>query len=125
FQYLEMELSQLAEACRGSGALLKVNLEDQYLTEELKIVACRVVKRAGADFIATSNSGDLPLLKEYSRDRLQLKCAPSASDPDTIVPLYEAGWRRIQCRSTQPVLAAIQQRLEAQLNAAQNAGTPG
>ena len=41
FQYLETELLQMADACHQSGALLKVNLESEFLTEELNIIACR------------------------------------------------------------------------------------
>ena len=46
FQYLETELLQMADACHQSAALLKVNLESEFLTEELNIIACRIARRA-------------------------------------------------------------------------------
>jgi deoxyribose-phosphate aldolase len=46
FQYVEMELQQSAEECHKQGALLKVIFENAYLTDELKIVACRIAARA-------------------------------------------------------------------------------
>ena len=47
FQYVEMELQQMAEACHEGGAILKVAFENGYLTEDLKTIACKIVKRAG------------------------------------------------------------------------------
>lgn len=79
FQYLEMELLQIAEACHENGALLTVNLETQHLSEEHKIVACRVSKRAGADFLATPEPSDISLLGQYTRDRIQLKLRDAAT----------------------------------------------
>src|SRR5208337_4058908 len=54
FQHVQTELIQMAEMCRQEGAVLKVILENAYLTEELKIVACRCCARAGVDFVSTS-----------------------------------------------------------------------
>ena len=46
FQYVQMELQQMAELCHKEGALLKVILENAYLSDELKIIACRCCERA-------------------------------------------------------------------------------
>src|ERR1022692_2470127 len=54
FQYVQMELQQMAETCRKEGALVKVILENAYLTDELKIIACRCCERAEVDFVKTS-----------------------------------------------------------------------
>src|SRR5262249_43545584 len=54
FQHVETELQQAAGACHEHGAILKVIFENAYLTDELKIVACRICSRAGADFVKTS-----------------------------------------------------------------------
>ena len=61
FQYVEMELQQMAEACHEGGAVLKVAFENGYLTEDLKTIACKIVKRAEADYARTSTPfGPLP-----------------------------------------------------------------
>src|SRR5437879_5038786 len=39
FQHVESELLQCAEECHKQGAILKVIIENAYLTEELKLVA--------------------------------------------------------------------------------------
>ena len=48
FQYVEMELQQMAEACHEGGAILKVAFENGYLSDDLKTIACKIVKRAGS-----------------------------------------------------------------------------
>jgi len=111
FQYLETELLQMAESCHQSGAVLKVNLESEYLTEELKIVACRVARRAGADFIGTTKAEDVPLLKTHSRDRLKIKMSLAHSDLDTLIALRDAGCLRIQVNDPRAVLDAWKAKL--------------
>src|SRR6185436_8997926 len=54
FQYVERELLQAAEECHKQGAILKVIFENAYLTDEHKIVACRICNRAAVDFAKTS-----------------------------------------------------------------------
>ena len=54
FQHVQMELLQISESCHKEGALLKVILENAYLTDELKIIACRCCERAEVDFVKTS-----------------------------------------------------------------------
>ena len=54
FQYVETELLQMAKACHESGAILKVIFENAYLTDDLKIIACKICKRAEVDFVKTS-----------------------------------------------------------------------
>jgi deoxyribose-phosphate aldolase len=51
---VQREIASLAAACHQGGAILKVILETALLTEELKGVACRLSKDAGADFVKTS-----------------------------------------------------------------------
>ncbi|MEO8028912.1 MAG: deoxyribose-phosphate aldolase, partial [Bryobacteraceae bacterium] len=54
FQYVEMELTQLAQACHEGGAILKVVFENAYLTDDLKTIACRLCKRAEVDYARTA-----------------------------------------------------------------------
>ena len=50
---IEQEIQALAAAVEGH-AILKVILETCLLTEEEKILACQIAKRAGADYVKTS-----------------------------------------------------------------------
>jgi deoxyribose-phosphate aldolase len=113
FQYLETELLQMAEACHQSGALLKVNLESEFLTEELNIIACRIARRAGADYIGTSKLEDVALLLSHSRDRLKIKCHAPIGDLERALGFQSAGCARIEIAEPIPVLEAWKARCGA------------
>ena len=106
FQYLETELLQMADACHQSAALLKVNLESEFLTEELNIIACRIARRAGADYIGTNKLEDVPLLLSHARDRLKIKCHGQIGDLDRVLALREAGCLRIELQEPVAILDA-------------------
>jgi len=111
FQYLEMELLQMAESCHQSGATLKINMESEHLDEELKILCCRIARRAGADYIGTNRLEDVALLKAHSRDRLKIKISAPNADLDTILAYRDAGITRIQVSDPAPVLEAWKARI--------------
>ena len=51
---VENDIRGVAEVCHEGGALLKVILENAYLSDEEKVEACRIAQRAGADYVKTS-----------------------------------------------------------------------
>lgn len=111
FQYLEMELVQMAEACHQSGATLGVALETAHLNDELMIVACRICRRAGADFIAAPRLEDCALLKEYSKERLRLKASGGVDSLEQAWQFRNAGCERLQTTSTAAILEAWKAKL--------------
>jgi deoxyribose-phosphate aldolase len=115
FQYLEMELDQIAEACHEVGALLTVNLESRFLTEEHKVVACRVVRRAGADFLATTEPSDIPLLLQHTRDRIQVKLRDAAT-LEAALEAFAAGCSRIEASSAAEILDAWKARITPEVS---------
>jgi deoxyribose-phosphate aldolase len=113
FQYLETELLQMADACHQSAAVLKVNLESEFLTEELNIIACRIARRAGADYIGTNKLEDVALLLSHSRERLKIKCHAPIPDLDTALAFRDAGCARIEVAEPLAVLEAWKVKLAA------------
>lgn len=113
FQYLETELLQMAEACHQSNALLKVNLESEYLDEELNIIACRIARRAGADYIGTKKLEDVAILQAHSRDRLKIKSYALIPDLETALSFRDAGCSRIEISDPGPILQAWKEKLAA------------
>ena len=111
FQYVEMELLQMAEACHEAGAVLKVAIESEHLDEERKILACRICRRAGVDFIATTAGADLPLLREYAKDRIKLK--GEATSLEDALAGRDAGCSRLQSRDAAAILEAWKAGLKA------------
>lgn len=121
FQYVETELMQMAESCHESGAVLRVGLESEFLDDERKILACRICRRAGVDFLATPNAADLPLLKEYAKDRLKLKLTTAPAAFEEALRLRGAGVARIQSNDPGALLGAWRAHLDALAEAAKNA----
>lgn len=52
--YVTQEIAAVAKACHKKGAILKVIIETCLLTKEEKVLACKCVSNAKADFIKTS-----------------------------------------------------------------------
>ena len=48
------DIAQVADVCHEGGAITKVIIETALLTDEEKVVACRLAKEAEADFVKTS-----------------------------------------------------------------------
>ena len=112
FQYLETELLQMADACHQSAAVLKVNLESEFLTEELNIIACRIARRAGADYIGTNKLEDVAILLSHSRDRLKIKCHAPTADLESALAFRDAGCGRIELAGPVALLEAWRLRCE-------------
>lgn len=122
FQYVESELLQMADLCHQNGAILKVIFENAWLTDELKIVACRLCERAGVDFAKTSTgfapSGytlhDVRLMRANLPDHIGIKAAGGVRSVDKLLEVYEAGCTRIGATQT----AAILEQWKTRLNSA-------
>jgi deoxyribose-phosphate aldolase len=119
FQYVQTELSQLSESCHKEGAILKVIFENAYLTDELKIIACRCCERAEVDFVKTSTgfapSGytldDVKLMRKYSPEPIQVKAAGGLRTVDQVLEVYQAGCTRIGTTMTDKFLEEWKTRL--------------
>ena len=112
FQHIETELMQMAESCRQSDARFKVNLECGYMATDLKIIACKILKRIEADYVVTSTcfgpSGyslaDIETLKKYLGQRVKIKAAGGVRTLDKALEVYQAGCDRVGATSTVNIL---------------------
>ncbi len=119
FRYIESELAQMAEACHESGAILKVIFENAYLTDELKIVACRIATSTRCDFVKTSTgfapSGatieDLRLMREHAGPEVQVKAAGGVRTLDKALEVHAAGCTRFGATATAALLEDWKKRL--------------
>jgi deoxyribose-phosphate aldolase len=121
FQHVETELRQMAGACHESGALLKVIIENAYLTDELKIIACKIATRAGVDFVKTSTGfapggctiEDLRLMRAHCGPNVRIKAAGGVRTLDKALEVYQAGCDRIGATATASMLEEWKRRLAA------------
>lgn len=129
FQHVETELMQMAESCHQSGALLKVNLECGYLATDLKIIACKILKRIEADYVVTStcfgpsgyNLADIELLKKHLGQRVKIKACGGVRTKDKALEVYAAGCDRLGATSTVTILEDWKAHLARQAAAAAGA----
>ncbi len=120
FQYVETEIQQMAAACHEGGAILKVIFENAYLTDELKIVACKISTRARADFVKTSTgfapSGytleDLRLMRAHAGPEVQVKAAGGVRTLEKALEVRQAGCSRFGATATVAILEEWKARLE-------------
>jgi deoxyribose-phosphate aldolase len=117
FQHVQTELLQLAESCHKEGALLTVILEAGYLTEELKIIACRCAERAEADFVATGTGfaatytlEDIRLMRKYVPEEMGVR-AWGVTTLDDALAAIEAGAGRLVTTATVAILDDCKLRL--------------
>ena len=120
FQYVETELLQAAEECHKQGALLKVIFENAYLTDELKIVACRISARAEVDFVKTSTAfapagytlEDLKLMRAHTPEHIGIKAAGGVRTLEKALEVYQAGCSRFGATATAAILDEWKARLD-------------
>ncbi len=120
FPYLETELVQLAKACHDEGAILKAIAEMAYLAEDLKLIACKLVKRAEADFMSTSSGfapkgytgADLDLIYRKIKGRGRVKAGHGVQNLDQALDVYRKGADRIGTMHPAEILDAWKTRLE-------------
>lgn len=114
---IEQEIQALAAAVEGH-AILKVILETCLLTEEEKILACQIAKRAGADFVKTSTGfstggatvADVALMRKIVGPEMGVKAAGGIRDYATAKAMLDAGATRIGASAG---IAIVQQEQEA------------
>ena len=99
----EDDIRKVKEAC--DGKLLKVIIETCLLTDEEKVIACRISEKAGADYVKTStgfskagaNVHDVALMRETVGDRLGVKASGGIRDAETALQMIKAGASRLGC----------------------------
>jgi deoxyribose-phosphate aldolase len=122
FPYLETEIMQMSEACHKEGALLKVTLENAYITDEHRVIACRICSRVDVDFVTTSTgfaptgytAADARLLRAHLPEETGIKAAGGMDTLETALEAYELGCTRIGTLHTAEILDAWKARLAAE-----------
>jgi deoxyribose-phosphate aldolase len=112
FQYVEMELQQMADACHECGAILKVAFENGYLSEDLQTIACKIVKRTGVDYARTSTPfgpspyslEDVARMRRLLGDRAKIKASGGVRTISEVLELRAAGCSRVGTISTVSIL---------------------
>ena len=101
------ELSYLVEAVKESekSVLTKLIIECCYLTKEEKVLACKMAKKAGFDFVKTSTGfgtggatvEDVKLMRKTVGKKMGVKAAGGIRDRETALAMIAAGANRLGC----------------------------
>jgi len=96
----------------SSRVVVKVIIETVYLTENEKVIACRLAKEAGADFVKTSTGffgggatvEDVQLMRQTVGKNMGVKAAGGVRSYSDAIALIEAGADRIGTSSAVAVI---------------------
>ena len=106
------DIAAVVRVAHEAGAIVKVILENAYLTDDEKVRGSRLTEAAGADFVKTSTgfapSGatheDLALMRRMVSDRVQVKAAGGVRTLDDLIAVMNLGVTRIGATQTKPIL---------------------
>jgi deoxyribose-phosphate aldolase len=112
YSYVEEEIRAVCVLAHGARALVKVILENAYLTDDQKVTACRICERAGADFVKTSTGfaktgatiEDLKLMRASCSERVRIKAAGGVRTLDDALAVRAAGTSRFGATQTIAIL---------------------
>lgn len=97
----ERDIKKVREACHAS--VLKVIIETCLLTDKEKVLACKVAKEYGADFVKTSTGfstggateHDIELMRKTVGDKMGVKASGGIKTYEDAVKMINAGANRL------------------------------
>ena len=109
---VQAEIAAVVEIAHASGAIVKVILENAYLTDDEKVRSCRLVEAAGADFVKTSTGfapggathDDLALMRRTVSPHIGVKAAGGVRTLDALIDVMNLGVTRVGATQTKPIL---------------------
>lgn len=110
--YVQEQIAAVVDVAHEEGALVKVILENAYLTDEQKVRGCHLVEAAGADFVKTSTGfaptgatiEDLKLMRRSVSPRIGVKAAHGIRTLDALLEVLEIGVTRVGATQTAAML---------------------
>jgi len=115
------EIRAIVELAVGRGAIVKVILENAYLTNEQKVLGCRLAEQAGAHFVKTSTGyaptgatiEDLQLMRATVSPHIQVKAAGGVRTLDALLDVLSVGVTRVGATTTETMLEDFKARKAA------------
>ncbi|HDN84223.1 MAG TPA: deoxyribose-phosphate aldolase [Candidatus Aerophobetes bacterium] len=109
-RYVVDDIRKVVEVSRG--ALVKVILENCYLTDDEKIKACRLAEEAGAHYVKTSTGfgsdgakvEDVKLMYKTVGPRLGIKAAGGIRSLNKAIDMLKAGATRLGVSATEKIM---------------------
>ena len=112
FDYVRNDIKAVVDTAHKNKVFVKVILENFYLTDEQKKIACRLCEEADADWVKTSTGfagggatiEDLKLMRKAVSKKVQVKAAGGVRDLDMALKVREVGCTRFGATATATIL---------------------
>ena len=112
FDYVKNDIKQVVDVAHSHKVLVKVILENYYLTDQLKEAGCKLAEEAGADFVKTSTGfaaggatiEDLKLMRRTVSEKVQVKAAGGVRTLDAAIEVREVGATRFGATRTVDIM---------------------
>jgi deoxyribose-phosphate aldolase len=107
---VEQDIAAVVDA--ASGKMVKVILENAYLTDDEKVKACQIVEKAGGHYVKTSTGyaptgatlEDVRLMKNSVSAKIKVKSAGGVRTLDALIDMLDAGVTRSGATTTSVML---------------------
>jgi deoxyribose-phosphate aldolase len=121
YDFVQRDIGTVVEVAHARSAIVKVILENHFLTQNEIVKACQLCEQVGADFVKTSTgyapSGakleDVALMRRSCNENVEVKAAGGIRDLDQMLEFITAGATRIATRSSVAILEEARNRLAA------------
>src|SRR5207245_8685595 len=119
WRYVADDIRAVVDVAHPQRALVKVILENCFLTDEHKQQLCRICAETGADYVKTStgygSSGaldeDLRLMRRCSPPHVKVKAAGGVKTFDRLLAVRALGVSRVGASATKAILEECKARL--------------
>jgi deoxyribose-phosphate aldolase len=109
---VQADIAAVVTVAHQAGALVKVILENAYLTDDEKVRGSRLTEAAGAEFVKTSTgfapSGatheDLALMRRTVSPHVQVKAAGGVRTLDALIDVMNLGVTRVGATATKAII---------------------
>ena len=116
-EYVRDDIAAVVEAA-GDGAIVKVILENAYLTDDEKVTGCKLVEEAGAAYVKTSTGyaptgatlDDLRLMRATVSPAVKIKAAGGVRTLDALIDCLNAGIDRCGATATATIIDDLRAR---------------
>jgi deoxyribose-phosphate aldolase len=118
YEYVERDIKAVVDAAHAKGVIVKVIFENFYLSDDLKIKACKICENADADFVKTSSGfagggatiEDLRLMRKNCSDKIRIKAAGGVRTLDDALAVRSVGTVRFGATATKAILDEAKKR---------------
>lgn len=119
YALVQEDIARVVAVAHGAGALVKVILETALLTQDEKVMACKLAVEAGADFVKTSTGfgpggatvEDVRLMRETVGEKVGVKASGGISSLEQALAMIEAGANRIGASRSVKIIQEAYERL--------------